>query len=419
MRPLLFFFFMSQTLFSKQLQVDVQAEGAILINAESGVVLFEKNAFKEFHPASITKIATALFALKKKGGDLSEVVEARQEALVSMSEEAKRKSNYSVPSYWLVPGGTHIGIKKGEELFLSDLIHGMMIASGNDAANVIATHVSGSVPKFMEELNVYLKELGCQNTTLYNPHGLHHPEHQSSPYDMALIAREAMKDPFFRQVVSSVKYQRPKTNKQEATTLLQSNKLLRQGAHYNPKAIGIKTGYIANAQHTFVGAAEHEGRTLIAVLMKTKVRDDIFKDTNKLFEKAFAEEKVRRTFLKEGLQTYETVVPEGARVLKTVLNEDLMYEYYPAEEEKVRCTLYWDPKIRAPIAAGEKVARVVLETVSGRHLKTVPLFARESVDLALSAKLKRAMPTGKSFFQGLGLMGLVACGLFFRRSVRA
>jgi D-alanyl-D-alanine carboxypeptidase (penicillin-binding protein 5/6) len=407
MRSLFSVLFFSKLLFAGPLTIDVKAEGAVLINAETGVVLFEKNGAQVFYPASITKIATALFALKQVGHDVSQLVEAKQEALVSLSEEAKKKSHYTTPAYWLVPGGTHIGIKTGEVLTLSDLLHGMMIASGNDAANVIATHVSGSVPKFMEELNQYLKQIGCQNTSFCNPHGLYHPNHQCSPLDMALIAKEAMKSPLFRQIVSTVKYQRPKTNKQEATTLLQTNKLLRQGPYYNPKAIGVKTGYIANASHNFVAAAEHEGRTLIAVLMKTKEREDIFKDSNKLFEKAFSEEKLKAVFLKKGVLNYELMLDGARSPLTPSLLEDLVYEYYPAEQEPLKATLFWNETIKPPVLEGDLVGKIELKTMSGRLIKSLPLVSSSFVDLSFKRKIIPFLKPG--LFAFLTLIFLIGC----------
>ncbi len=122
-----------------------------------------------------------------------------------------------------------MGLKKGEVMSLRHLLYGAMLVSANDAANVIAKYVGGSVSEFMDELNGYLHSLGAEDTHFMNPHGLFHPEHQTTASDMALIASEAMRDPMFRKIVSTVHHTRPKTNKQEPTTMLQSNKLLKKG----------------------------------------------------------------------------------------------------------------------------------------------------------------------------------------------
>ena len=123
-----------------------------------------------------------------------------------------------------------MGLKAGESMPLKALFYGLMLSSGNDAANVIAEHVSGSVPNFMKELNSYLKSKGIRETSFYNPHGLPHEDHKTTAYDMAMIAKESMKHPFFREVVKTVNYERPQTNKQPPSMLVQSNKLLKSGA---------------------------------------------------------------------------------------------------------------------------------------------------------------------------------------------
>ena len=184
------------------------------------------------------------------------------------------------------------------------LLEGMMVVSGNDAANVIAQGIGPSIPGFMDELNAHLKQIGCTQTRFLNPHGLHDPNHQTTAYDLALMTAEALKNPVFCEIVSKPRFIRPKTNKQEATALLQSNRLLRPGKYYYSKAIGVKTGYHSKAKSTFVAASKWEGRTLIAVLMGYKERGEMFEDAIQLFEKAFNQPRVQRRYLKAGPQTF-------------------------------------------------------------------------------------------------------------------
>ena len=199
-----------------------------MFDADSGAILYEKNSRKLHFPASTRRVATALYALHK-GVDLNNQVTAEQESIASISPERKVSGNYKFPSYWVEMRSSHIGIKTGEILSYRDLFYGLMLPSGNDAANVIAQSVSGTIPAFMDELNLYVQSFLCTQTHFTNPHGLHHPEHRTTAYDMALIAKEALKNATFCQVVSTVQYEKPKTNKQEATTFLQKNKLLRKG----------------------------------------------------------------------------------------------------------------------------------------------------------------------------------------------
>ncbi len=407
--------FCSHFLRASPLDVSVNAEAAILMNADTGAILFEKNAYQSYHPASITKIATAVYALSR-AGDLDVKVAAPADCVSSVTGAAKKKAQYTLPAHWLEPGGTHIGIKKGEELTLKDLLYGMMLASGNDAANVIAHHVGGTVPAFMQGLNAFIKTLGCRNSTFCNPHGLHHPDQQSSAYDMALITKEGLKNPIFREIVKSVKYERPKTNMQEATTLSQSNKLLKKGPFFNPDAIGVKTGYISNAAHTFVAAAERDGRTLIAVLLKSKGRrEEIFKDSNKLFEAAFQQPKVKKVYIPKGPQKQQLNLTGAARAIRSFTEKDISLDFYPAEEPQVKCLLSWEPNLSVPVAKDQVVGHIKLCHPDGREISREPLLAIEEVKPTLSFRLKQTRLNPALFAAlTLGLMFLLYL-LFQRR----
>jgi D-alanyl-D-alanine carboxypeptidase (penicillin-binding protein 5/6) len=372
---------------AEQLSVSVNAESAIMINASTGVVLFEKNADALKYPASVTKIPTAVYALKMVGDNLDVMVTADQDAIGSVTEEAKKRSNYTLPAYWLIPGASHIGIKKGEELSFRTLMYGLMLASGDDAANVIAMHVSGTVPNFMTALNAYLKELGCKNTLLFNPHGLHYPKHQTTARDMALIMQEALKNPTLCEIMATVQYKRPKTNKQESTMMVQTNRLLRKGKVYYPKAIGGKTGYYSTAGHSLAVAARDGDRTLIVVLFKCKEREEIFRDAIALFDAAFKQNKVQRLLLKSGSQTFTCDVPGASTSLKTYLKEDVNLTYYPAEEVSVKCLLYWE-KLTLPIVKDQKVGELRLQAKSGHVVQIVPIFAEEDVSATWLWSLK-------------------------------
>lgn len=400
------------------LAISVQAESAILINGETGAVLYEKNPHTLQYPASITKIATAALALKLYKDNLENRVIAENDAVVCISEEERRSSKYTVPAYWLVPGGSHIGIKKGEELSLRDLLYGMMVASGNDAANVIAHHVGDNIPNFMASLNLYLKEMGCQNTVFYNPHGLHHPNHQTTAYDMARITQVTLQNPTFRQIVSTVRYTRPKTNKQPSATLVQTNRLLKTGKYFYPKAIGVKTGYTSNAQHTLVAAAEHDNRLLIAVLLKCKERENIFKDAIKMFETAFNQPKVQRILMKAGPQKFSIELPGAKNLLTTYLAEDLALSYYPAEEPKMKCLLYWN-SIVLPVKKDQVVGEIRLLSEDDQTIKSIPLYASEDVSARWWWSLRERLNIFKessSVWKGLVFVAVLSTlGLIFWR----
>lgn len=398
-------------LLAEPLSITVQAESAILVNADTGAILYEKNAHALQYPASITKIATAAYALKKAGNKLDTIVVADHDAVASISEETLRRSNYTLPAYWLTPGGSHIGIKKGEELSLRDLLYGMMIASGNDASNVVAHHIGGTIPNYITEMNAYLKEVGCKNTTFYNPHGLHHPKHQTTAYDMAVMTIAAMKNPTFREIVSTVRYTRPKTNKQSSTTLLQTNRLLRKGKLYYAKAIGVKTGYLSLAGNTLVGAAKQDNRTLIAVLLKSKEREEMFRDATNLFEKAFNQPKVNRVLLKAGPQKFTLDVKGAQNAVSTYTQEEIALSYYPAEEPKLKCLLYWNT-VTPPIAKDQIVGELHMQTPEGQIMYKVPLLAQEKVSSTWLWAIQHMFGNGALKWAAGGLAIFVIAGVF-------
>lgn len=369
---------------AKPLNVKVDSEAAILINADTGAVLYEKNSRVPYFPASTTKVATAYYALHLGKNKLDTIVTADRESLASIAPDAKKRSNYTLPAYWLETDSTHIGVKRNEQMQLRDLMNGMMVASGNDAANLIARELSGSIPNFMQGLNNFLKECGCTQTQFYNPHGLHHPKHVTTAADMALIASKAMKDPVFREIVKNERFVRPKTNIQESIKIPATNAMLRKGkTHYYAKSIGIKTGYTSDAKHTFVAAAKSGKRTLIAVLFKNSTRPGIYADTIKLFEAAFNETKVERQLVSSGPQPHVLEHPGATNPITTYVAEPASIRYYPAEEPTLNGVLQWK-EISFPIQKGQVVGEIQIKNNNGTTIGAVPLLAQEDVSATWS-----------------------------------
>jgi serine-type D-Ala-D-Ala carboxypeptidase (penicillin-binding protein 5/6) len=367
---------------SSPLKVEVSAKGAILMNAETGAVLWEKNAKAPFYPASTTKIITALYALEKKGNLLDEVVTTSYDAVATVHPSIRRGGNGEHPPYRLEFGGTHMGLKAGEMLSFRVLIYGLMLTSGNDAANVIAEHVSGNVSTFMEELNRFVREKGCLKTVLHTPHGLPYPEHTTTAYDLAILAREALKNPFFREVVQSTQYTRSQTNKQPESTLYQHNALIKPGRFYYPKAIGIKTGYTFSGGYTMVAAAEDPQRKLIAVLLGCEKIEHRYKDAIALFEAGFNEKKVSRTLFSKGFDLFNCLVDGSKIPLQAYLSQDIVLEYFPSEEPLFRTAILWDA-LTLPIPAGQKVAEMRIFSSQDKLISSAPLFAVRAVEPTL------------------------------------
>lgn len=366
----------------------LNSEGVILINLESGTVLFEKCAHEKFFPASITKIATVAYALKVRGSHLDRKIAAEQDSIAFISDKEMERSNYKLPSHWLTTGVMHIGIKRGEILSLKDLIYGAMLASGGDASNVIAQYIGGTIPTFIQLMNGYLQEIGCKDTVFKNPHGLHHPEHLTTPYDMALLTRDAMQNEAFCEVVKTLRYPRPETNKQKESMLLQTNQLLRKGKFFYSKAIGVKTGYHSKAQNTLVAAAKDGDRTLIAVLMKCKKREDILADAKKLFDEAFKEKRVIKRFLSKGPFGESLKLPHADKKVQGYLKDDAALEYYPSEVPEIKCQLRWS-EIVLPVEKDELIGEIRFLDQKETLLATFPLYSQDDVGFSRSFRFKR------------------------------
>lgn len=410
----IFALFCSGFLEAKQLTCNVNAKCALVMNADTGKVIFAKNAHEQHYPASTTKIAIGLYTIKHYSHLMNQQIRCSQEALKCVTEAEKSKGNYSkYPSYVLETDMSHMGLKVGEVMSFRDLLLGMLVVSADDASNVIAeTAGNGSIERFMAGVNNYVAQLGLKNTKFFNPHGLHHPEHVSTAYDIALLMHEAAKDPKFVEIVKMARFERPHTNKQKAVTLHQTNKLVvKTSEHYYPYVIGGKTGYHRRARHNLASVAEKDGRRLIAVVLNVEKRAHVFQDSKKLFETAFAEQKVSKMLLPHGAQSFQCEVrgaSSASKLLSTYTTEALTHAYYPSEEAEVRCQLVWE-ELSAPIKKGDRVGYVQL-LVDGVTARKLPLLAGNAVEMSWSEKLRRRSST--LFAKPVFLIALGATAIF-------
>ncbi|MBX9744118.1 MAG: D-alanyl-D-alanine carboxypeptidase [Chlamydiales bacterium] len=369
------------SLWGKSLSVEVSARSAILMNADTGAVLFEKQAYLPAYPASTTKIGTALFILDEKKPQL------HRNAIVS--EAALRMKTAALGAdvaYALEPDGTMMGLKKGESLSIEALLHGIIMISGNDAANVIAECLSGSVSQFMHEMNNYLNRLGCQGTFYRNPHGLHHPEHVTTAYDLALMMKRGLSIPKFRELIGKVSYLRPKRNKNSQEELVTFNQCIKLGRYYDPRCIGGKTGYHSQSMATLVSAAEHQGRSLIAVLLGCS-KTSRYEDAKRLFDAAFSEEKVSRLLLGPE-RVFSQKIEGGEGQLIACVQEPLQISYFPSEEPICRAFIHWH-KSALPIKQGQIVGEVQVIDEKGNIMARASLVAKEPLHGTWSFRIKQ------------------------------
>ena len=372
--PSFLFFLLVACLGAKQLQVEIKSPAAMLMNSDSEAVLFEKHGYDSLYPASTTKLATALFVLDEKKGNLNEMLTVSADSLTFRPPNQLE----GFPPHWWDSDGTRMWLSKGEKLSLETLLHGLLMISGNDAANVIAEGIGGEIPTFVEEMNLYLRKIGCLNTQFLNPHGCHHPEHYTTPYDLCIMMKRSLELPKLREIFLRTSYVKPKSNKQQQSVIAQANRLVLPGERfYYPKAVGAKTGFHSAAQNMLVAAATDQGRTLIAVIGGARGKNDRYEEAIRLFEAAFAETKETEGFF--GQQHLFSRKIEGAKtVLSAGLSEELTLSYYPSEKPKCRAFVRWR-ELRLPIRKKEVVGTVQLVGEKGQVLKEGDLYAKEEV----------------------------------------
>ena len=249
-------------------QPEIQAQGAVLMDAATGNLLYSKEAETKFYPASITKLMTALLVAEKCS--LDDTVTFSKTAVTNLES-----------------GAVTLGLVEGDKLTVRQSLYGLLLKSANEVANGLAEHTAGSISKFADMMNARAKELGCTNTNFVNPNGLNNSNHYTTPHDMALIARAAFQNGTVSKIASTLSYQIPATQKAAARTISLGHKMLYPNdARYYQGVIGGKTGYTSLAGNTLVTCAERDGVRLIAVIMKSK--STRYTDTSALLDYGFA-----------------------------------------------------------------------------------------------------------------------------------
>ncbi len=251
---------------------DIISQAAVVLNADTGQILYEKNPEMALPPASITKLMTALLVMER-GTDLDETV--------TISYDAVHSIEY---------GSTHIALTEGEQLPLRDAMYAMLLNSANDAANVLAEAAGGSLDAFAQQMTERAKSLGCTGTWFQNAHGLDEENHYTTAYDMALIGQALFQYEDFLEMISAKEYAIPPTNKQTEVRTMYSkiNMIMPKSQFYSPYVIGAKTGWTTNARHTLVTFAQKDGHRLVIVTLNSPGKYDKFNDTLYLMELAFS-----------------------------------------------------------------------------------------------------------------------------------
>ena len=346
----------------------VIAETAILMDAASGEILFDKNADQKMFPASITKLMTILLALEH--GELTDEITFSHNAIYSIE-----------------PGSAHIAIQEGETLTLEQVLRAIILRSANEASNGVAEYVDGSIEAFAKHMTARAKELGCKNTNFLNANGLHNENHYTTAHDMALIAKELLKHEEYRSMMSETYYEIQPTNKQTEVRYLhgQHQMLNENSLYYYKDAIGGKTGFTSEALNTLVTYAERDGMELIAVVMKCNGAEH-YTDTASLFDYGFTHyESVKilsaadHTATVKVMETYNEKAVERGTI--TVAPAEDVYHTLPKGTDISDITVEKDlpESIEAPVKAGQTVGTLNI-SLHGEVLKTVDLVSQDTID---------------------------------------
>ncbi|MDD3367900.1 MAG: D-alanyl-D-alanine carboxypeptidase [Lachnospiraceae bacterium] len=247
---------------------EIGAEGAILMEASTGTILYEKNIHEKLYPASTTKILTCLLAAESCE-NINDMVKFSNEAV------------FSVPV-----DGSSMGIDVGQSITVEQCLYGIMVGSANEVANALAEYTAGSVSAFADMMNTKAKELGCTDSHFVNPNGLFSEDHYTSAYDLATIARDFFNNELLSRIANTPRYHfTPTSTQPDDFYLLNKHKLITQEIPYEG-IIGGKTGYTDEARETLVTCAEQNGMRLICVIMKEESPNQFY-DTTALFDYGF------------------------------------------------------------------------------------------------------------------------------------
>ncbi|PWL50772.1 MAG: D-alanyl-D-alanine carboxypeptidase [Clostridiales bacterium] len=352
--------------------LEIEARAAILVDVNSGEVLFEQSADAKQYPASLTKLMTALIVAEHC--DFQELVEAKASAFSD-----------------LIAAGSSVGIKEGEIMSVENLLYCMLVSSGNDAANVLAEHVAGTLPQFYEMMNRKADELGCVGTHFANAHGLHNENHYTTARDLYLITRSFVENEALMKIANTVSYVVPATNMTPNQRILNSTNYLISGTStikyiYTP-ARGIKTGTTTPAGYCLISSAEKNGMYLISVVLgagKDETSGDImsFVETKRMFEWGFHNYSYQK-IVNSGEPVVEVPVEmsQEANAVVAVTQSEISYlmpSEFDAENVVITPWLY-EEQLTAPVTKGQVLGEADV-SYNGRSYGRVKLVALTGVE---------------------------------------
>lgn len=330
----------------------VAGSAYLVMDADTGEILVGENADQRFAPASLTKMMTSyIVEYEIDQGNISE------DDMVQVSEKA-----------WRTPG-SRMFIREGTQVRLGDLLRGVVIQSGNDASVALAEHIAGSEEAFADLMNQHAARLGLQNTHFANATGLPHENHYSSPHDLALIGRALIKQFPDHYSIYSEKFFTYNDIRQP-----NRNRLLWRDESVD----GIKTGHTEEAGYCLVASAKRDGMRLITVVLGTASEEARAQETQKLLNYAFRFYRTHKLYAANQVLKQVRVWGGASDEVKLGLDQTLAVTIPRGQQDQLQASLDLDPVIKAPVAPGQQLGRVVV-TLAGDEVKAVPLVALEPV----------------------------------------
>jgi len=396
---------------------NILANGALLVDLKTGKMVYGKNEHEELYPASLTKVMTALLTL---------------EAIDSGKLGFQREITAGPVVNTLPADGSTVGLKEGEVMTVRNLLDCLLIPSANEAACVLAVAVAGSVDAFVDAMNKKASELGCKNTHFVNPHGLHDPGHYTSPWDMYLITKEAMKYPTFMVICDTDRVVVPATNKSPERALLNTNYLIcnrRIPDYKNPEVHGVKTGSMSQSGHCLVATAERNNKRFLSVVMgaervqegkRTVIRS--FSETTRLFNWGFDNFRYL-TLLDEGEPIDEIPVELSRTDHVTAVSGAALEALVPAGLKKdftERTIQLSGDSIEAPVAEGQKLGTVTV-SYNGVEYGTVDLISSHEAELSKLLQVeKQAIELAQKplVWAIAGVVGVAVVALMIRNAIK-
>jgi len=352
----------TSSVFAREESIDLvdKVKSAILIERDTGTILFEKNSNEQLPPASMTKVMTMLL-----------IMEAIDQGKLSMKEKI-RTSEYAASM-----GGSQIFLEPGEEMTTEQMLQGIAIASGNDASVAMAERLAGSEEEFVKQMNKKAKELGLKNTEFKSATGLPGKNDYSTAHDMAIMAKELLK---YEDITKFTRvyeaYLRENTEKK--FWLVNTNRLVR----FYPGVDGLKTGFTNEAKYCLTATAEKDGMRVIAVVFGAPTSKDRNAQVTKMLDYAFSQYKTHPMFERNRVLGKVAVSKGEKKRVEALTSEPISLLTKKGEGiENIKQTVILNKNIKAPVKKGDKIGVLKLEQ-GGKTLVESPLVAKEASDKA-------------------------------------